>query len=55
MEFEQAWPYVIAVYIGIWLILVIYLVILGSKVAGLRKELGVVKQALEEKSSQTKE
>lgn len=54
MEFSQAWPYVVAVYIGIWLILVVYLVVVSFKVARLRKELEAVQRAFREKSSQTK-
>ncbi|HZD60569.1 MAG TPA: CcmD family protein [Anaerolineae bacterium] len=47
MEFKNAWPFVVGAYMGIWTVLFIYVVVMQSKLSGIKKELALLGKALE--------
>ncbi|MBS3910082.1 MAG: hypothetical protein KGZ93_10765 [Actinobacteria bacterium] len=49
MEFQEAWPYVVGVYIGIWAVLLIYVIVLQNKLAAVKRELDSLSKAVERK------
>ena len=54
VSLATAIPYVAAAYIGIWVILFGYLVSLGGKLSGLRRQVDVLADAVKAKSSPDK-
>ncbi len=50
MEFKEAVPYVVAAYMGIWVVLFAYVFAVNNKLSGLKKELGALNKAFEKKS-----
>lgn len=50
MSFQQALPYLITVYIGIWLGLFVYLLVIQGKLSSLRKQVEVLNRAVEKQS-----
>lgn len=51
MPFAKAWPYVIAVYLAIWLLLMVYMVIVTTKVTRLRKEVDLLSGLMRRKAA----
>ena len=51
VSLATAVPYVAAAYIGIWVILFGYLISLGGKLAGLRRQVDVLADAVKAKGS----
>lgn len=49
MEFQEAWPYVVGVYMSIWAVLLIYVIIMQSKLAAVKRELASLSKAIERK------
>ncbi|MDP2211018.1 MAG: hypothetical protein Q8J63_04695 [Candidatus Aquicultor sp.] len=49
MEFQEAWPYVVGVYMSIWAVLLIYVIVLQKKLAAVKRELGSLSKAVERK------
>ncbi|MDI6817512.1 MAG: hypothetical protein QME41_10070 [Actinomycetota bacterium] len=49
MEFQEAWPYVVGVYMSIWAVLLIYVVVLQKKLAAVKRELASLSKAVERK------
>lgn len=45
-------PYVVAVYMGIWAVLLGYVFVVNNKLSGLKKELGALGKAVEKKNKQ---
>ncbi|NCO65178.1 CcmD family protein [Candidatus Aquicultor secundus] len=43
-------PYVVGVYMGIWVVLLGYVFIVNNKLSGLKKELGALSKAVEKKN-----
>ena len=54
VSLETAIPYVAAAYIGIWVVLFGYLVSLGGKLAGLRRQVDALAEAVKAKSPSEK-
>ncbi|MCL6472786.1 MAG: CcmD family protein [Firmicutes bacterium] len=50
MELREAIPYVVAAYMGIWVVLFAYVFVASSKISGLKKELDALTKAIEKKS-----
>ncbi|MBE0446837.1 MAG: hypothetical protein IBX64_01815 [Actinobacteria bacterium] len=50
MEFKEAWPFVIGVYMGIWVVLLIYVVMVQNKLSGVKRELTLLVKALEKRA-----
>lgn len=48
---NQEFSFVIAAYIGIWVVLLAYVLIVNNKLSGLKKELGVSVKAFEKKKA----
>lgn len=51
MEFKEAWPFILGAYMGIWAILLIYVLVLQSKLSGIKRELSSLSKAVERKAS----
>lgn len=51
MEFKEAAPYVIGAYMGIWAVLIGYVLVINNKLSGLKKELDVLSKAFEKKAN----
>lgn len=49
MSFREAVPYVVAAYMGIWALLFVYLLVLGSRLSGLRREIDALTKTVEKK------
>ncbi|HEY3375086.1 MAG TPA: CcmD family protein [Candidatus Aquicultor sp.] len=43
-------PYVVAVYMGIWVVLLGYVVVVNNKLSGLKKELSALSKFIEKKN-----
>ena len=54
VSLETAIPYVAAAYIGIWVILFGYLISLGGKLSGLRRQVEALADAVKAKGSSDK-
>ena len=54
VSLETAIPYVAAAYVGIWVILFGYLVSLGGKLAGLRRQVDALADAVKAKGPSEK-
>jgi len=50
MEFREAWPFVLGAYMGIWAILLVYVLVLQSKLSGVKRELSSLSKAVERKA-----
>jgi len=50
MEFNEAWPFVIGTYLGIWVVLFVYVVMMQSKLSSIKKEISSLSKALERKA-----
>lgn len=51
---ENAIPYVAAAYIGIWVIFFAYLLVLGGKLSGLRRQVEALTEEVERKKKTEK-
>lgn len=51
MEFNEAVPYVVAAYMGIWVVLLGYVLSVNGKLSKINKELGVLGKTLEKKGN----
>ncbi len=49
MQLKQAVPYVVAAYMGIWVVLFVYMFIVNNRLSRLKKELSVLSKAFEKK------
>jgi len=51
MEFKEAWPFILGAYMGIWAILLVYVLVLQSKLSGVKRELESLSKVMERKVS----
>ncbi|MHB0977098.1 MAG: hypothetical protein ACYC1U_07870 [Candidatus Aquicultorales bacterium] len=52
MEFKTALPYLIGVYVGIWVGVLVFLISMQGQISGLRKKLEVLTKAVEKKAAE---
>ncbi len=52
MEFREAVPYVVSAYMGIWLAIVIYFLMIQGKLTALGKQLDVLAKAVDKKATE---
>ena len=50
MGIKESLPYILAAYIGIWVILFAYVILMQNKLAGIKKELASLGRVLDRKA-----
>ncbi|MEW6184007.1 MAG: CcmD family protein [Bacillota bacterium] len=49
MGFNEALPYVVGAYMGIWVVLLGYVTVLNNRLSKVKKELGALSEAFEKR------
>ncbi|MCL5291618.1 MAG: CcmD family protein [Actinobacteria bacterium] len=52
MEFREAVPYVVSAYMGIWLAILVYLLVMQGKLTALGEQVKLLNKAVEKKSAE---